>query len=153
MYPSRVAMKMHLFQSLRKTTAEWKNNSEPWRSGIALRLKSPDVLFPRFHHYNVLYLRVEGYTQQVCFLSPFYSMVASSEEKRPSTNWKDQLVLGSSLVRNTSKHTWMWWNPSGSSLSRKLFKEQYLGSLKEPLNKSRKINGSSSVTTTEWIFL
>ena len=25
-----------------------------------------------------------------------------------ATNWKDQLVLGSSLASNTAKHTWMW---------------------------------------------
>ncbi len=25
-----------------------------------------------------------------------------------ATNWKDQLVLGSSLASNTVKHTWMW---------------------------------------------
>jgi len=29
-----------------------QTNEKPWRSGIALRLKRPDVLSSRFHHYN-----------------------------------------------------------------------------------------------------
>jgi hypothetical protein len=29
-----------------------RNNGKPWRSRISLRLKSPEVLSSRFHHYN-----------------------------------------------------------------------------------------------------
>jgi hypothetical protein len=29
-----------------------QTNGKPWRSGISLLLKPPDVLSPRFHHYN-----------------------------------------------------------------------------------------------------
>jgi hypothetical protein len=29
-----------------------RNNGKPWRSRITLRLKPPDVLSSRFHHYN-----------------------------------------------------------------------------------------------------
>jgi hypothetical protein len=29
-----------------------RNNGKPWMSRIALRLKPPDVLSSRFHHYN-----------------------------------------------------------------------------------------------------
>jgi hypothetical protein len=29
-----------------------QTNGKPWRSRIALLLKSPDVLSSRFHHYN-----------------------------------------------------------------------------------------------------
>jgi hypothetical protein len=31
-----------------------QTNGKPWRSRIALRLKPPDVLSSRFHHYNAL---------------------------------------------------------------------------------------------------
>jgi hypothetical protein len=69
------------------------------------------------------------------------------------TNWKDQLVLGSSLLIKTTKHTWMWsivlsihsfiYIPNRlivpllhgrilleALLFREFSKEQYLGSLK-----------------------
>ena len=76
-----------------------RNNSEPWRSRIALRLKPPDTLPSGWDSCSVnttvnwsdAHTKGERSTCQW-----------SSEIPTLRTNWKDQLDLGSSLASNTA---------------------------------------------------
>ena len=131
-----------------------QTTGESWRSRIALRLKPPDALSSRLQQLQrVCRYELERRTHQI---RTFYSLVAPSEGNDLAYQLKDQLVLGSSLASNTASirgcgplycqyihsktshllpHCPLSIVPK-SSKNVSSPREQYLGSLKESLNKT-----------------
>ncbi len=81
---AKVVKKQHLV---------WQNNSETWRSAIALRLKSPDALPSCWDRFSV---NTVGNWLDTRNKELSYSLCTKTvEEYHLRSNWNDQLVLGS----------------------------------------------------------
>ena len=90
------------------TTAIDRNNGKPWRSRIALRLKPPDVLSSRFHHYNAFVaqgakMHASDQNELCSAIMPPCEKFSRSFAPIETTIW----ISGSSQGAALASHTWM----------------------------------------------